>query len=127
MSILKSEKGVILVMMIALTFIVSYLLLRLAMQIEVRVASYERTRTYLTLNLLEQEGLHQLEVFLADMEVPENFSDIWFLRDGDKMLISGRKIENYFAFFYEIWYNGHVRARHLRFCRELGYIHWHTN
>ena len=124
---MKNEKGSVLVLMIAVTFVVSYLLLMIATQIQVRVASYERTRTYLTLNLLEQEGLYQLEVFLADMEVLEDFSDIWFLRDGDKMLINGEKLGKYFAISYEIRYNEYVRARQLRFCLELGYIHWHTD
>ena len=124
---LKNEKGSVLVMMIAVTFIVSYLLLMMATQIQVRVASYERTRTYLTLNLLEQEGLRQLEDFLTEMENPVDFVDTWFLRDGEKMLISAEKLENSFAISYEIRYNEYVRVRRLRFCLELGYIHWHAN
>jgi len=126
MKLLNNEKGSVLVMMIATTFALSYLLLMLAMQIQVRVASYERTRTYLTLNLLEQEGLRRLEDFLIEMEFIDDFIDTWFLRTGDKMLISGEKVGNYFAISYEVWYNEYVRARHLRFCLELGYIHWHA-
>ena len=127
MNILKSEKGSVLIMMIAVTFVVSYLLLMLARQIEVRVVSYERTRTYLTLNLLEQEGLRSLEIFIAEMAYPNDFTETWILRDGDKMLINGEKLGNYFAISYKIMYNEYVRARRLRFCLELGYIHWVIN
>ena len=127
MNILKNEKGSVLVMMIAVTFIVSYLLLTLARQIEVRAASYERTRTYLTLNLLEQEGVAQLDLFLDEMEKPATFADTWILSNGDKMLINGEKVGNFFAISYQIMYNEYVRARRLRFCLELGYIHWFAN
>ena len=121
---LKNEKGSVLVMMIAMTFIVGYLLLLLATQIETRVASYERTRTYLSLNVIEQEGLLQLEDFLSNMAEPENFTVLFYLRDGGKMWINGEKVGNSFAISYQIMYNSIIRARRLRFCLELGTINW---
>ena len=110
---IKNERGSILPIMIAITFIVAYLLVMLATQIEVKAASYEHTRIYLKMNLLEREGLSQLEYFLETTEVADNFSEIWTLRDGATMTISGRKDEKIFAFSYQIVYNGHVYSRTL--------------
>ena len=127
MNTLKNEKGSVLVLMIAVVFVVAYLLLMMAMQIEVRVASYQRTRDYLTMNLLEQEGLSRLENFVAGMDVPIDFVDTWMLRNGAVMIINGEKIGNFFAFSYQIRYNGFIWARQIRFCFELGYMHFYIN
>ena len=124
---LKNEEGSVLVVMIAVTFVVAYLLLMLASQIETKTASYERTRTYLTMNLLEEAGLRQLENFVAELDEITDFTATWFLRDRGQMTIIGEKVGNTFAISYEIRYNDNIRTRQLRFCLELGYIHWHVD
>lgn len=110
---MKNEKGSILPMMIAITFVVAYLLVTLATQIEVKVASYERTRIYMTMNILEQEGLERLEYFLATTNVEDYFSEVWSLQNGAVMSINGRKRDDSFDFYYQIVYNEHVYSQRL--------------
>jgi len=105
---MRNEEGSILPMMIAITFVVAYLLVMLATQIEVKAASYERTRVYMKMNLLEREGLERLEDFLMSTDIEEYFSEIWTLRNGAMMTINGRKRENFFDFYYQIVYNGDI-------------------
>jgi len=107
----KNEKGTILPMMIAITFIVAYLLVMLATQLEVRVASYARTRIYMTMNVLEQEGLDLLEDFLATTDIPDYFSETWSLRNGAIMTVNGIKREDSFDFYYQIVYNGNMYSQ----------------
>jgi len=115
---MKNEKGSILPMMIAIVFITSYLLLALATQIETRYASFARTRAYMTLNILELEGLEQLSIILDEMGEIEDFIKVISLRDGQMMSIIMSTDGNYFDFEYEIWYNGFVRSRNLSVSRE---------
>ena len=122
MNIIKNENGSVLVLMIAITFIISYLLLTLVTQIETRAASYQRTRTYLTMNLLEQEGLTKLEEFLSEMVVPNDFNKTITLRNNAQMIINAENSENFFTFYYQINYNRNIRTRRIQFCLELGYI-----
>ena len=56
---IMNEKGFALPLMIAITFVAAYLLLMLAAQLEVKVASYDRTRIYMVMNLIEREGLRE--------------------------------------------------------------------
>jgi len=109
--LIKNEHGSILPIMIAITFVIAYLLVMLATQIEVKVASYERTRTYMTMNILEREGLERLEDFLATTEVNESFLETWILRNGAIMTIDGTIRGERFDFSYQIVYNGHVYSR----------------
>ena len=119
----KTEEGFVLPLMIAITFVVAYLLLMLATQIEVKVASYDRTRTYMVMNLLEREGLEKLEDFLSTAEMDDDFSHTWVLRNGvgsAKITVNATKIEDFFAFYYQIIYNGYIHSRRLSFCLEKG-------
>jgi len=107
---MKNEKGSVLPLMIAITFVAAYLLVVLATQLEVRVASYGRTRTYMTMTLLEMEGLERLESFLQTAEITGSFSDTWTLRDNALMIINGHIRQEFFDFYYQIRYNGYVRS-----------------
>jgi len=117
---IKNEKGFALPLMIAITFVAAYLLLMLATRLEVKVASYDRTRTYMVMNLLESEGLEKLEEFLYTADVDFDFSRTWFLRDGTIMTVNAIKQEDFFAFHYQIVYNGYMRLQKLSFCLEKG-------
>ena len=119
---IKNEKGFALPLMIAITFVAAYLLLMLAAQLEVKVASYERTRTYMVMNLLEREGLEKLEQFLSTSDMDSDFSSTWVLRKSAIMTVNAIKIENSFAFRYQIVYNGYMRLRNLSFSMENGII-----
>ena len=116
----KNEDGFILPLMIAIIFIVAYLLLMLSTQIEVKVASYDRTRNYMVMSLLEREGLERLEYFLSTTDITYSFSDTWILRNGAEMIINVIKREYFFDFRYQIMYNGYVYSRNLSFCLEKG-------
>ena len=105
MKIMKNEEGFVLPLMIAITFVSAYLLMMLATQIEIRVASYERTRTYMKMNLLEHEGLMALEYFLSTTRPIEDFAETWMLRNRHEMLINGIKREEIFDFFSKLCYN----------------------
>lgn len=117
---LKNEKGFVLPLMIAMTFVASYLLLMLSTQVEVKVASYERTRNYMEMDLLEREGLKRLGSFLRMTDMNDTFSDTWVLRDGAIMTVNVTSVESSFDFHYRITYNGRVRSRNLSFCFEKG-------
>lgn len=110
MKIVKSENGSILPLMIAIVFIVAYLLVMKSSQIELKAASYERTRIYMKMSLLEREGFLKLEDFLPTVSLNEEFSIDWELRDGALMSVNGLKNEKVFDFYYRIVYNGHVRS-----------------
>jgi len=114
----KNEKGFVIPIMIAITLVVAYLLLMLATQLEVKVASYERTRNHMVMSLLEQEGLERIESFLEEADRFDNFSSTWTLRRGAIMRISITKREGFFDFRYQILYNGHMRGGNLSFCLE---------
>lgn len=116
----KNEEGFVLPLIIAIIFILAYLLLMLATQMEVKVASYERTRNYMVMNLLEREGLEKLENFLSTSNISDNFSDTWILRNNIEMKINITKREEFFDFYYQIMYNGYVHSRNLSFCFEKG-------
>jgi len=108
---IKDERGSVLPIMIAITFVVAYLLVMLATQIEVKASSYERTRIYMKMNLLEREGLEKLEHFLEATEIKDDLLETWELRNGATMTIFGRKDGKNFAFSYRIVYNGLVYSR----------------
>lgn len=116
----KDEKGFVLPLMIAITFVMAYLLLMLATRLEVKVASYDRTRIYMTMNLLEREGLKRLEYFLSTASIDDDFSNTWSLRNNAKITVNATKGEEFFDFHYQIMYNGYVRTRRLLFCFEKG-------
>ena len=117
---LRNERGFVLPLMLAITFMAASLLLMLSMQLEVKVASYERTRDYVQMNLLEQKGLDLLAEFLQTMDIDDSFSDTWTLRSGAIMRISATRVEETFDFYYQIMYNGHVRSKSFLFCFEEG-------
>ena len=119
---MKNEEGFVLPLMIAITFVMAYLLLMLATQIEVKASSYERTRNYMVMNLLEHEGLGKLEYFLSTGDMTDDFSDTWILRNDAIMTVNMTKREEFFDFYYHIIYNGHVRSKNLLFCFEKGSI-----
>jgi len=114
----KNEEGFVIPIMIAITFVVAYLLLMLATQLEVKVASYERTRNYMVMSLLEQEGLERIESFLGTADRFDNFTSTWTLSRGARMRINITKREGSFDFRYQILYNGHMRGRNFSFCLE---------
>jgi len=118
--VINNEKGFALPLMIAITFIAASLLLMLATQLEVKVASYDRTRNYMVMNLLEREGLEKLEHFLSTANMDSDFSDIWLLRESATMTVNATKVEGFFAFHYQIVYNGYVRSQKLLFCLVKG-------
>jgi len=117
---MKNENGFVLPLMIAITFVVAYLLLMLATQLEVKVASYERTRSQMVMESLEREGVARLESFLSIAELNNNFSDTWILRNGAEMILSVRKREDFFEISYKIRYNGYFHSRNLSFCFNEG-------
>ena len=110
---MRNETGSILPLMIAITFVVAYLLLMFATQIEVKVASYERTRSYMTMNLLEREGLARLEEILLTTGEIHSFSDTWILNQGAVMHVTITRREAFFDFSYQIMYNANVYSRNL--------------
>lgn len=113
---MKNEEGFVLPLIIAMTFVIAYLLLMLSTQIEVKVASYERTRNHMEMNVLEHEGLRKLAYFLQTADMHDHFSDTWVLRKGAIMTVSATRIAESFDFHYQIMYNGHVRSKNLLFC-----------
>ena len=117
---MKNEEGFVLPLFIAITFVVAYLLLMLATQIEIKVSSYERTRNYMVMNLLEREGLEKLEYFLATGDMNDDFSHSWVLRNGAIMRINATRGEGIFVFYYQIVYNECVRSRNLSVFFEEG-------
>ena len=119
---MQNEKGFALPLMIAIVFVVAYLLLMLAAQLEVKVASYDRTRNYMVMNLLEHEGLDRLNYFLSTTDLDSDFSETWMLRKSAIMTINATKREDSFAFHYQIVYNGNIRLRKLFFSFEKGII-----
>ena len=119
---MKNEKGFALPLMIAITFVAAYLLLMLATQLEVKVASYDRTRTYMVMNLLEREGLEKLEHFLLISDMDSDFSITWALRKNAIMTVNLTKKEDSFAFHYQIVYNRYIRLQKISFSLENGII-----
>ena len=117
---IKNEKGFALPLMIAITFVAAYLLLMLAIGLVIKVASYDRTRTYMGMNLLEREGLSKLESFLSTVDMNANISNTWLLRDGAIMTVNATKREDIFAFHYQIVYNRYIRLQKLTFYFEKG-------
>ena len=118
----KNEKGFALPLMIAITFIAAYLLLMLAIQLEVKVASYDRTRTYMVMNLLEREGLEKLNHYLSATDIDSDFYTTWILRNNARITVNATKTEDFFAFHYQIVYNGYIRLQKILFSRENGFI-----
>ena len=114
----KNEAGFVIPIMLAITFIVAYLLLTLGNRIEVKVASFERTRDYMVISLLEREGLERIESFLQTADRFETFTSTWTLSRGATMRVNIVKREGFFDFQYQILYNGHLRVRSLSFCLE---------
>jgi len=113
---LNNEKGFALPLMIAITFVAAYLLLMLATQLEVKVASYDRTRSYMAVNLLEHEG--GLEHFLREVNIDSGFMSSGMLRNNVKKTVNATKLEDYFAFHYQIVYNGNMRLHTVTFYLE---------
>jgi len=118
--VIKNERGLALPLMIAITFIAAYLLLMLATQLEIKVASYARTRTHLIMNLLELEGLEKIEHFLSTANIDSDFTKTFTLRNKDIITVNATKREYCFAFRYEIVYNGYKRSQKAVFCLENG-------
>jgi len=111
---LNNEKGFALPLMIAITFITAYLLLMLAKQLEIKVASYDRTRNYMAMNLLESKGLQHP---LREENIESSFSTIQRLRKNVKKTENATKLEDFFAFHYKIVYNDNI---HLQ--KEIFYL-----
>ena len=122
MQMMKNEKGFALPLMIAIIFVAAYLLLMLATQLEVKVASYDRTREHMVMNLLEREGLERLEHFLSTSDMDSDFSRTWVLRNSAIMTVNATKKEESFAFHYQIVYNGYTRLQKILFSLEKGII-----
>lgn len=119
---MDNEKGSVLPLMVAITFVVAYLLLMLATQLEVKVASYDRTRNYMVMDLLEREGIAKLEYFLSTAELDNNFSRTWGLSNGAEIKVNARKMEDLFDLSYQIRYNGYLRTRNLSVCFSRGIV-----
>jgi len=114
----KNEAGFVIPIMLAITFIVAYLLLMLGNRLEIKAASFERTRDYMVISLLEQEGLERIESFLQEADPFVTFTSTWTLSRGAIMRLNIAKREGFFDFRYQILYNGNVRIRNLSFCLE---------
>jgi len=117
---INNEKGFALPLMIAITFVAASLLLMLATGLEVKVASYERSRTYMVMSLLEREGLEMLEYLLSTADMISDLSSTWKLRDNAMMTVNVTEKEDVFTFHYQIVYNGYMRSQKLLFCPEKG-------
>lgn len=122
MRVIKDESGSVMVLMLAFTFVVSYLLLAMARQVETQANSFDRTRLYLQLNVLESEGLAKIESFLETKDAPVDIDETWQLRDLASIAVRGQKMEDYFAIFYKVMYNGNIRVRTILYCLETGEI-----
>ena len=111
---LENEKGFALPLMIAITFVVAYLLMMLATGLEIKVASYERTRSYLAMNILESERLAKLDHSLKDSDFPI----IGTLRKNVKKTAKATKLEEFFAFRHQIVYNDNIHLQRVIFYLE---------
>jgi len=108
---IKDEKGFVLSLMLGIMLIVATILLSLTFEIQTRAASYERTQSYLMLDVLEQMALDKIEGFLTTTAIELPINETFEPRTDAFIMISIEKDANFFDFHYEIRYNGFIRER----------------
>jgi len=111
--ILHNESGSILTMMIGITLVMAYLLLMLANQLEIKAASYERTRIYLTMNIIEESQTTRFEDILTTNQNGESFLENQILNDDAIMSINEINREIFFDFSSHIMYNNNIYSRRI--------------
>ena len=112
------ENGFVLVMMVAILFVVSYLLLMMSAQIQSRVRSYEITVANMRLDILEKTGLREIESFLSTAEMTDESYMGWVLGNGAHMEVSIMKSDMELMISYRILHDGLSRQRQLRYCLQ---------
>ena len=122
---MRNEEGFILPLMLGILLVTATLLMTLSAQLEMKVASYARTQNYLRMNVLEREGLRQLEELLNNLEVSEQMAPVFeqiSLSRGAKIEININFFQNSLEIEYQIVYNNFVRQRSLLYRYDEGII-----
>ncbi|MCL2559194.1 MAG: hypothetical protein FWE07_01790 [Turicibacter sp.] len=116
----RKEEGFVLPLMLGLLLMTAALLLMLSARLEIKAASYARTRDYLRMNVLEQEALQVLGAFLTDFEVSDQMigtgiSERFSLSRGALLTVEIDFLQNSLEMFIQIVYNDFVRERELQY------------